>query len=572
MRMRQLLSKQDGIAMIMVIGMLLVLTIAGSTMMFYTSSNTKNAGRSKVDEESFSLSEAALNNAMSVLTNPPNNALDPDTLPSTEATASSATYENGTAKWWGVLDRATAVWTVTGRGIYNNPTGPAAAPVVRTLTARVPVVPVYTQAADINPAWNWMYARRTGNACDMTLNNSISGSSRLYVVGNLCVHNGANIANGPLIVRGNLDMTHKDASVGAPTSMSTRVETYVGGNCRRLSGAWAIPCTGNQDSRQIYAKRDPPSYVIGVNNTALFIPEPVANFAQWYENAIPGPSQSCTTASGTPPVFDTNYPARDGSVPVFELTAASSYTCRVGPGASTTNPGALTAAQTTVTVASASGFPTSAFRIRIDDEQMNVTGGFATTTWTVTRGVNGTTAATHVASSSILRDDVSPSGEISWNATARSLTVKGTIYIDGSIRATNGQVNSYNGQGTLYLSGTFVMDSSTKLCASVSGSTCNFSSWNPNSEMLTIAANGNDGLSNSIYINASSAFQGALFATNNVYLNNNVTVDGPIIASTIIINNAVTSDSFPTVETVPVGLPGEETVYAQPNPPQLFAG
>lgn len=569
--MRQLIPKQDGIALIMVIGILAVLTIAGSTMMFYTTSNARNVGRSKADETSFSLSEAALNNAMSVLTNTPNNALDPDTLPSTEATASSATYENGTAKWWGVLDRASAVWTVTGRGTYNNPTGSTAAPVVRTLTAKVPVVPVYKQAEE-NPAWNWMYGRRTGNACDMTLNNSISGSSRLYVAGNLCVHNGANIANGPLIVRGNLDMTHKDASVGATTSMATRVETYVGGNCRRLSGAWAVPCTGNQDSLQIYAKKDPPNYNIGVSNSPSFIPAPAADFASWYENSIPGPSQSCTSSSGTPPLFDTNYPAQDGSVPVFELTAASSYSCRVGPGASTTNTGALTASQTSITVASATGFPTSAFRIRVDDEQMNVTGGFGTTTWTLSRAVNGTTASTHVANSTVTWDDATPSGQISWNATARSLTVVGTIYIDGSVRASNGQVNSYNGLGTLYASGTFTVDSSTKLCASISGSTCNFAGWDPNKEMLTIAANGNDGLGNSIVINASSAFQGALYATNNAYLNNNVTVDGPVIASNIIINNAVSSDSFPTVETVPVGMPGDEMIYAQPNPPQLFAG
>ena len=99
MRMRQLIHKQDGIALIMVIGILAVLTIAGSTMMFYTTSNAKNVVRSKLDETSFSLSEAALNNAMSVLANPVNNSLDADVLPSTEATASSIAYENGTAKW-----------------------------------------------------------------------------------------------------------------------------------------------------------------------------------------------------------------------------------------------------------------------------------------------------------------------------------------------------------------------------------------------------------------------------------------------------------------------------------------
>ena len=49
------------------------------------------------------------------------------------------------------------------------------------------------------------------------------------------------------------------------TSMSTRVETYVGGNCRYAGGSWATPCTGNQDSRRIFSKKDPPTYVTGVN-------------------------------------------------------------------------------------------------------------------------------------------------------------------------------------------------------------------------------------------------------------------------------------------------------------------
>ncbi len=126
--------------------------------------------------------------------------------------------------------------------------------------------------------------------------------------------------------------------------MSTRVETYVGGNCRYGGGSWATPCTGNQDSRKIFSKMNPPSYVVGVNNVAPLIPEPAADFAMWYENAIPGPSQNCSATSGTPPTFDNNYANRDNSVStVFELTPASSYKCRVGPGASSTLAGAMNA-------------------------------------------------------------------------------------------------------------------------------------------------------------------------------------------------------------------------------------
>jgi hypothetical protein len=280
--------------------------------------------------------------------------------------------------------------------------------------------------------------------------------------------------------------------------MSTRVETYVGGNCRRLSGSWSTPCTGDQDALRIFSKRNPSNFIVGVSNSPTFIPEPVANFALWYEHGIPGPSQPCTTSSGTPPVFDTNYPTRDSSAPTFQLTPGSSYSCRVGPVAN-------------------------------------------------------------------------PSGELTWDAATKTLKVAGTIYIDGNVTATNGQVNSYEGRGSLYMSGTFVVDSGTKLCASISGTSCNFSTWDPNTEMLTIAANGTDASSNGIVVNANSAFQGALFATQNIYLNNNVALDGPIIGNTVIINNAVTTDSFPTIVNVPVGMPGDETIYAQPNRPELFS-
>jgi FtsP/CotA-like multicopper oxidase with cupredoxin domain len=62
----------------------------------------------------------------------------------------------------------------------------------------------------------------------------------------------------------------------------------------------------------------------------------------------------------------------------------------------TTRTSATTAAQTTVTVASAAGFPGSgAYYVRIDSEVLQVTAGQGTTTWTVARGQLGTAAAPH---------------------------------------------------------------------------------------------------------------------------------------------------------------------------------
>jgi len=492
------LRRQDGISLIMAIGVLSVLSITGVTMVSYANSNTRSAGFSQDNGAAYDLAEAGINEMIAVLSNPENNSLKGFLLPQT-----TRTYETGTVTWSGALNQATATWAVTSTGRVKNPTGNAN-DVTRTLSAKIPVTPSYTQPLN-NPAWNYIFNRRTGNACDMTVSNNVGGSSRLYVAGNLCLSNNAGITTSSLIVQGNLDLSN-NAFVGASTSMATRVETFVGANCRYGGGAWGTPCSGNQDARRIYSKKGPPNYVNGVTNPAPFIAAPASDFATWYTNSLPGPSQDCTAAvgarSGTPPVFDADGVRNNSVASVFELTPASSYTCRVGPA-------------------------------------------------------------------------VNPSGELSWNATTKVLTVAGTIYIDGSARVTNGALNQYNGQATLYLSGTFLIDNSSKLCGGISGSNCDFAAWNPNTEMLTVVADGNGGqagVGNSILADNNAQFQGGLFATSNLEYMNNARSDGPIVANEVKLANNVQTDSFPTITTVPVGMPGNPQVYAQPNPPQLYSG
>jgi hypothetical protein len=392
----------------------------------------------------------------------------------------------------------------------------------------------------------------------------------MYVAGNLCLSPNVQLTQSTVIVGGNLNVAN-NAAVGANTNLSTRVETYVGGNCLYAVGSW-VPCSGNQDANHIYSKLSDGT-TIAVNHTAPVVPPPTADFVTWYDNSIPGPKLNCTTSSGTVPTFDNNS-TRDNSVAtVFDLTPASSYSCRVGPGAATTLSGAVTSAQTTVNVASATGFPSSQFQIRIDDEYMTVTGGFGTTTWTVTRGANSSAAVAHATGQTVLWNTGTTDGELSWNATTKTLTAIGTIFIDGSAKVSNSVLNTYNGQATLYLSGTYWQNGS--LCASVSGASCNFAGWDPNKDMLTVVANGSGGQVNpgdSIQVANNNYFQGGLYGTNNVELGNNVNVDGPIVGASIILGNNLATNAFPTITTVPVGMPSNPAVYAQPNPPQSFSG
>ena len=453
-------------------------------------------------------------------------------------------------------------------GKIRNP-NKSTADVAKTLEATVTVTPSLTQPLN-NPVWDYLYAGHTGSTCDQTLNNNINGSSRMYVAGNLCLSPNVSLAQSSVIVGGNVDISN-NAAIGASTNLSTRVETYVGGNCRYAGGSWAA-CSGNQDTRHIYSKLSDGT-TIAVNHTAPVIAPPAADFATWYENSIPGPSQSCTTSSGSPPTFDGNYPSRDNSVSaIADLTPNASYYCRVGPGANTTLASAVNSTQTTISVISATGFPTTAFTIRVDDEYMNVTAGFGTTTWTVTRGANNSGAAAHVVSQSV-DWSTAPSGLLAWNATTKTLTISGTVFIDGSAHISNGSVNSFNGYGTLYLSGTFLISGS--MCAVVVSGACNFPGWNPDKDLFMVVANGSGGQVNpgdSIEMENNWSWQGGLYGTNAVEFGNNDNVDGPIVGSQIVLSNNLTTNAFPLINVVPIGMPSNAAVYAQPNPPQNFSG
>jgi hypothetical protein len=82
-------------------------------------------------------------------------------------------------------------------------------------------------------------------------------------------------------------------------------------------------------------------------------------------------------------------------------TGDSAYLADLSP-VTTLASAVSTTTQTTITVASASGFPTGTpYLVQIDSEILVVNAGAGTTTWTVKRGYLGTTAATHSAAANV---------------------------------------------------------------------------------------------------------------------------------------------------------------------------
>jgi hypothetical protein len=482
--------------MIVAIGVLVVLGMLGAVIAVYTASGQRTASRGSAGVSAYSLAEAGINNAMSVLSKP-KSAADPTLLPSTLQTANTSTYDSGYVKWWGSYNAALTKWTLSSIGYMRNPTG-GSLPITRKITVGVQVRPKLMQPTS-NPAWNYIIATRTGTpkGCDEELNNSANIQSPMYVVGNLCLNTPSQITGGPLHVKGwaRLDVNTNIGSSGAPVN-----EVHVKSGCQYKTGVFASPCTPTQ---KVWGT------VVDANTINLDLP--TADFASWYTNSAPGPKQACTTQSGTVPVFDNNttWDAPNGSVPgIFNLTPPSSdYSCVVMSGS--------------VVV-----------------------------------------------------------GQLTWNHTTKTLTVNGTIFIDGHVTVNYGYSNvpiQYTGTGTIYIGGTLLM-SNTQLCADINaaGTGCDFAAWQPNNKFLVFVVNGYGGnglqvpTGDSIQI-VSSSFEGGLFATYTIEANTTSRTQGPMFAGNEILDQTVNSRTWPLI-TVPVGMPGTIVTDAPPDPPSGFTG
>jgi Tfp pilus assembly protein PilX len=79
--MRLRLARREGIALILTLGILLATSFMLVAVIQYSSDAGRGAHRSKADQTAYALAEAGINNAMSVLANPTNNALNSTLLP-----------------------------------------------------------------------------------------------------------------------------------------------------------------------------------------------------------------------------------------------------------------------------------------------------------------------------------------------------------------------------------------------------------------------------------------------------------------------------------------------------------
>ena len=509
--LRRLLRRQDGITLIMAIGVLGVLMMTGTTLIYYSSTNARSAEYSNDNSAAYDLAEAGVNEMMAILARPENNALNKYLL-GEQANGSvvhtTHTYESGTVEWWGQLTQSVtgaSTWSLNSIGRVKSPTGASVSQVSRTLTAKVPVIPTYTQPLN-NPSWNFIYSRGTGQTCDMTLQQSVLVNSPLYVAGNLCLQNSSAITAGPLIVQGSLTMDQSANYAGTSTTPLNQLGVRNG--CKWKNNALHNPCqqgAGASGFDNIWANT--------ITNNPGTSAAPAVDWDAWYLNANPGPYYPCLTTSGTPPTFDNdqgaasapNVAKRNNSITtVVNLTPSSSYTCQGSGGELSWN------ATTKVLTANGTIFIDGSIQIQ--------------------------------------------------NGSVNTYTGSATIYLSGTLLIKNSKLcQATTGSGSSMTCTTSGWDPAQRMLVFVANG--NGSGGSPQSQV-----NAGD----SVQL-VSAYAQGAMYGTNAVDLDTTSKFDGPLDGSTVKLGQS-TSSSFPGLSFVPAGMPGNPEVYAQPQAPQLYAG
>jgi Tfp pilus assembly protein PilX len=529
------LRDQAGQALVVAVIVMGILAVGVSTVLTFTAGNQRNASYSKATQIATALASSGIDNAAAVLstaaqpTSTSNTSLIPNSsctstlLPSTLATANSTTYSTGTVKWWGSFANASDcqnwIWTLHAQSTVANPTGSTASAIAKTATAQVQVNPPTPSTFQVG-VWNTVYspfgptnAAPNAGGCDTSIGQGITISVPVYVGGNLCMGQNAVITK-PVYVGGYLFFNNKQGNIGSSGAGNTIDYAHVGSYCQvQNTGGQVNPC-----------KSEP----VGGNN-------PNTNI--WVTGAP-------TNLTGIPSYFASIVPP---------TICWGPNTCTgdpVGGWYSVASPGPLHPCTTTA------GTPPTFDNNSVMDGS-------------VTTAFNLTPAASYTCKTA--------QGELSWNATARVLTVAGTVFVDGPLTmTTSGNTPiTYTGTGhggactatadcqsVIYANGDISINSE-KLCAYLSGNDCDWANtnWDPNKKILIFASNGPNGVTVGP---SQTSFQGGLYATNTVATGQSAVTEGPLVSGTkTVVLGQQFGGTFPAITILPLSIqapPGNFTI------------
>jgi hypothetical protein len=531
-------------ALPMALMVMLVLAILIGAIVVFSTGSARNASYSNGSEHAHTLAEAGAHSALAILnanypdySNPfPGNrcllrpqvgtsyggttvtAANMTSWGCTSTAAFTTAFDGGSCTapitncvtWSGALFDVTgkpwpSEWVIVARGEVPNPTGPGSPTIPRKVTLRVPVVIPPAGPIGGDDALNWLYAGE-----DVTFSNAVLIGSPVYSGGNLTLSNSAAVCGfaGNVVVggnqvtgEGNLTLSNTQDKIGlVPDGTGTNP------SCPKAPGNATDP-------------RIAQAHVFGTCTYKNQAPDPCL---AWNATPTPGDWDADNVfVNKTSPASDTYDKNTVGwvRVPVLNPTVLQQHY-------DVASPGPRRGCEST----SPNGAPPFSFD---SNGVLDVSTGGSTPS----QPVNLTPATSYTCKNQY--------GELSWDVTAKTLTISGGIYIDGSATIdTSNRIYKYSGVGAIYLTGTFAMKNS-NICAisAVTSSGCDFTYnvWKPDENALIIIAYGygahsaNESQSNNVQhcdsITLTGAqFQGALEGKHNISELTTSQSQGPLVA------------------------------------------
>jgi hypothetical protein len=528
----RLRDDERGVALLVAIGVLAVMTIVLSTVLFLTAAGARESQRTNAGQRAHSLAEAGINDAVSVL-----NANYPGTVkypgdytllsacPGSYPTICSrtTTYSSGTVSWSGWLQTPAstpplpagvgwgAQWNITATGTVTNPTSGATS-VSRTVTVVVPVViPIQAPIGNNNPL-NFIYSK--GN---ITFQQSVTVASPVYATQNLELQNSSTICE----------------FIGCPANPSGAAPNVmaVGGNFLEDQNA--------NKAGHIQGTTDPTydlgqAYIVGQCKTKAYDNFQNLHTCQWGSG---DQVWAVTNGNTIPANFLSFQPALTCCAPFNDIAAlAPSQSC-AQPGCWSNMGSAYISADFSPRQPCASGSVPFSFG---NDSAVNKINNNATPA--------GSSPIDLTPTSSYSCKSADGLKEISWDNGTKTLRVQGEVFIDGSATISSGPSAKakVTGQGIIFLTGTFSMKNAL-MCVNITGSSPNFHCdttpglWDPNVGALVIVADGDGGYDSTqaqgnnvspgdgIDLKGSE-FQGGLIANKNINVDTTSKMQGPMIS------------------------------------------
>jgi len=514
---------EAGFALVLALMVLTVLTLVSASTLYYTTSSEHSSQLSYTRDSAYRLAEAGINNAMAILGEPPdpNTGIGNNALdPNVFCGLAGETYVTGCT-----IKNTYA----SGYVIWSGSLSPGLATWTLTSTGYVK-----------NPNDNGVMSHRTLTvtaSVHPTLTQKLNTPVWNYIYATkpastppTCdetLTNSVKIAS-PFYVEGNLCLQQTSSIAAGPLvvkgrlSLASQQQNFVGSSTAPISDAHILNGCMLKTTLDTPCKGSVDNVFAKTLDQTVpaTLTPPVPNWDNWYLNASPGPYFPCQTINGV--------------APLTPLTFDSPVDSNVSD--------------------------TDANKLQFRDDNV---------------GIQNLTPAYDYRCQTA-------GGELSWSNSTKTLTVKGTIYIDGSLYVSNGAVNLYKGQGVIYLSGTLLMKSSS-LCGAIYNGACDMRTfqsspaqgWDPNSNLLCFVtglkeSGGQVNTGDSAEF-TSANFQGAVYATNNIELDTTSNVDGPMVGSKVMLGQSVTTN-FPSITIVPASMPSNPTAYAQVDPPAGYSG